>query len=39
MKNHIFVLPGVPGVPGEKECQLNSLDSLYGKVYPFFLKE
>jgi hypothetical protein len=32
----IFVLPGVPG---GKVYLLNFLDSLYGKVYPIFLKE
>ena len=32
----IFVLPGVPG---EKEYLKKFLDSLYGKLYPIWLKE
>lgn len=32
----LFVLPGVPG---EKEYLETFLDSLYGKLYPIFLKE
>jgi len=33
------IIFSLPGVPGEKEYLVTFLDSLYGKLYPIFLKE